>query len=349
MLNTSDIAGTSVPIAADVNASSLDQAVEKQTAKLRRVQEGFRLMVESIVDCAIVQLDADGRVLSWNGGAQRLKGWTAEEIIGQHFSRFYSREDIEAGVPQRALDLAAKGRFETEGWRARKDGSRFWANVVFTAVRRSGALGGFAELTRDFTDRRRVEAHRRQNEERLESAVLHDPLTGLANRQLLDDRVSLAIAHARRNKSAMAVLYLDLDGFKAVNDDLGHDAGDALLKAVAQRLVAAGRAVDTMARLGGDEFGLVLWQISGADDAARVASKLIKTVSQPHDIGGHVVTVTMSAGVAIYPAHGEDAVALLKSADLALHEAKHSGKNTYRIFDCAPPEANVRNRTDGPA
>jgi len=295
--------------------------------------DSFRSMVDSITDCAIVQLDALGRVLSWNKGAQKIKGWSAQEIKGQHVSRFYSREDVERGVPQRELDLAADGRFETEGWRARRDGSRFWANVVLTAVRDAGgALNGFAQLTRDFTERRQLEAKRKHYEERLESAALHDTMTGLANRQLLDDRVSLAIANARRNKSAMAVLFLDLDGFKKVNDELGHDGGDALLKAVARRLVAAGRAVDTTARLGGDEFGLVLWQIASADDAARVAAKVIKAVSQPYDIGGRAVRVTVSAGVAIYPVHGEDATTLLKSADLALHEVKHSGKNAYRVF-----------------
>lgn len=313
-------------------------------ARLRRIeakscsssQEDFRRMVESISDCAIVHLDVQGRILSWNRGAQRIKGWSMRGILGKHFSSFYVPEDIGQGAPQRDLDAAAKGRFETEGWRSRKDGSRFWANVVFTAIRDpGGALRGFAKLTRDLTGRRQIEAHRKQNVERLESAALHDALTGLANRQLLDDRVSLAIAHARRNKGALAVLYLDLDGFKEVNDRLGHDAGDALLKAVAQRLVAAGRAVDTIARLGGDEFGLVLWQIASAGDAAKVASKVIKAVSKPYDIGGRTVNVTISAGVAIYPAHGADAATLLKSADLALHEAKHSGKNGYRVFDHA--------------
>lgn len=263
---------------------------------MRGSAAGVRRMVESITDCAIVHLDALGRVLSWNEGAQEIKGWSAREIKGQHVSRF-------------------------------------WANVVLTAVRDpGGALRGFAQLTRDFTERREIEAHRKHNEERLESAALHDALTGLANRQLLDDRVSLAIAHARRNKSAMAVLYLDLDGFKEVNDELGHDGGDALLKAVAQRLVAAGRAVDTTARLGGDEFGLVLWQIANPGDAAGVAAKVIEAVSQPYDIGGRAVRVTLSVGVAIYPDHGEDAATLLKSADLALHEVKHSGKNAYRVF-----------------
>jgi diguanylate cyclase (GGDEF)-like protein len=190
----------------------------------------------------------------------------------------------------------------------------------------AGQVIGVFALAQDIT-------RRKQNEERLVSAALHDPLTGLANRQLLADRVSLAIAHARRNTSALAVVYLDLDGFKEVNDTLGHDAGDHLLEMVGQRLVAAVREVDTVARVGGDEFAVVLWQVNGALDAASVASKLLETVSKQYGVRGRTVKITISAGVAMYPAHGDDAATLLKSADLSLHEAKHSGKNAYRVFD----------------
>ncbi|HSQ35213.1 MAG TPA: PAS domain S-box protein, partial [Candidatus Binatia bacterium] len=128
--------------------------------RLRWTEESFRLMVESVSDYAIVMLDTAGRVVSWNSGAQRIKGYAAEEIIGQHFSRFYPRADIDRGIPQRAMDVViARGRFEDEGWRVRKDGSTFWANVVFTAIRDpKGNLRGFAKLTRDLTERRSVEA-----------------------------------------------------------------------------------------------------------------------------------------------------------------------------------------------
>ena len=163
-----------------------------------------------------------------------------------------------------------------------------------------------------------------------ESLALTDPLTGLPNRRLLVDRVSMALVRARRDQSAMAVLYLDLDGFKEINDRLGHGAGDALLKMVAGRLSAAVREEDTVARLGGDEFVIVLHLSDGAD-AGQVASKLIAAVSQPYEIEGQAVSVTISAGIALYPVHGEDAETLMKSADLALYEAKRSGKNVYRI------------------
>ncbi len=173
----------------------------------------------------------------------------------------------------------------------------------------------------------------------LEILAMRDPLTGLANRRLLNDRISAAISNAKRNKTAMAVVYMDLDGFKQVNDTLGHSAGDVLLKTVAERLVAVVRKEDTVSRVGGDEFSVALWQPTSDGDIAIIASKLINTVAQPYVIEGHTVTVTTSAGVAIYPFNGDDADSLMKSADAALYEAKHAGKNAYRISQ----------RTDGPA
>jgi diguanylate cyclase (GGDEF)-like protein len=165
----------------------------------------------------------------------------------------------------------------------------------------------------------------------LEALALNDPLTGLANRRLLDDRISMALVHARRNRSAMAMIFLDLDGFKQVNDTLGHAAGDALLKMVAERLVETVRGEDTVARLGGDEFIIALWHVTGADYATSVASRAIEAVSQPYDIEGATVSITVSAGVSIFPDHGEDADTLMKSADLALYKAKAAGRNAYRI------------------
>ena len=165
----------------------------------------------------------------------------------------------------------------------------------------------------------------------LESLALQDPLTGLANRRLLTERMSMALVHSRRNRSTMAVVYLDLDGFKQINTTLGHAAGDALLRMVAGRLVATVREEDTVARLGGDEFIIGLWHLAGADDAVKVALKAIEAVSQPYDIEGHAVIITTSAGVGIYPVHGEDADTLMKSADVALYDAKSAGKNACRV------------------
>ncbi|HXC92693.1 MAG TPA: diguanylate cyclase, partial [Geobacteraceae bacterium] len=183
----------------------------------------------------------------------------------------------------------------------------------------------------------------------LESLALNDPLTGLANRRLLSDRMSMALVHARRNSSAMAVVYLDLDGFKQINDTLGHGVGDTLLKMVAGRLVETVRAEDTVARLGGDEFIIALWHVTGIDYAATVASRAIEAVSQPYAIEGNTVRITVSAGVSIYPDHGEDADTLMKSADLALYQAKAAGRNVYRISERRDLSAVVCSRHEPPA
>ena len=172
----------------------------------------------------------------------------------------------------------------------------------------------------------------------LESLALQDPLTGLANRRLLAERMAMALGHARRNASTMAVVYLDLDGFKQINNTLGHTAGDALLRMVAERLVATVREEDTVARLGGDEFVIALWHLDGPDDATTTAVRAIEAVSQPYDIEGHIVSITTSAGIAIYPVHGEDADTLMKCADVALYEAKRAGKNAYRVSE-SPAES----------
>ena len=167
----------------------------------------------------------------------------------------------------------------------------------------------------------------------LELQAMHDALTGLPNRRLLMDRLALAIAHAHRSKHTMAVMYLDLDGFKQINDTIGHEAGDMLLQTVARRLEAVVRHEDTVARLGGDEFVIVSWELSNIGGAGILAAKVIQAVSQPYTIQGRYVSITASVGVSIYPTHGEDADTLMKNADLALYEAKHAGKNVYVITE----------------
>jgi len=182
----------------------------------------------------------------------------------------------------------------------------------------------------------------------LESMALHDELTGLPNRRLLMDRLSSAIVHARRNKSAMAVMVLDLDGFKQINDSLGHDAGDTLLSMVAARLVAAVRQEDTVARWGGDEFVIVLSELLHADGVAKLVSKVIQAVSQPYSILDRSVNMTVSVGVGVYPLHGGEAETLMKSADLAMYEAKRTGKNDYRIATHPDPFV-LAHRTRNPS
>ncbi|TLM99756.1 EAL domain-containing protein, partial [bacterium] len=160
----------------------------------------------------------------------------------------------------------------------------------------------------------------------------HDPLTGLPNRVLFNDRLNMAMAHARRNKEMLAVLFFDLDQFKTVNDTLGHAAGDLLLTEVAVRLAGCLREKDTIARMGGDEFTMLLPQISNEDSAVRVARKVLEVLQQPWLINGHEFYITASIGIAIYPADGEDTETVMKHADIAMYRAKEKGRNNYQLF-----------------
>ena len=165
----------------------------------------------------------------------------------------------------------------------------------------------------------------------METLALYDAMTGLPNRRLLMDRLSLSIAHAHRNRSTMAVLFLDLDKFKQINDSLGHGAGDTLLNLVAARLVALVRQEDTVARLGGDEFVIALWELTQVDDVAKLAAKVVQDLSKPYLIDGHEVHISASIGVGIYPIHGEDGETLMKRADTSMYEVKRMGKDDRHI------------------
>ena len=168
--------------------------------------------------------------------------------------------------------------------------------------------------------------------------ALHDPLTGLPNRRLLEDRIEHALQHSARMRGKSAILYLDLDGFKAINDTYGHGYGDEILKLVAARLVNASRKEDTVARIGGDEFVIVLGNLAGKGDAREPAAKLIEVISEPYFINDLTLRLSTSIGISIYPDDATTVDALLSAADTALYEAKRAGKNR---FCCAPHDVTV--------
>lgn len=166
-----------------------------------------------------------------------------------------------------------------------------------------------------------------------QALALHDPLTGLPNRRLLEDRIETTVQHARRNQQKAAVMYLDLDGFKAINDTYGHAYGDEVLKIVAQRLLATSRKEDTVARLGGDEFMVVLGDVNSLEDAQGPAAKLVEAVAQPFFINDLTLRLSTSIGISIFPDDAQTVEALISIADYALYEAKRAGKNRF----CATP------------
>jgi len=220
---------------------------------------------------------------------------------------------------------------EIEGYRQEKryihkDGRILWAMFTATLVRdRQGKPHYFIGQAQDITDRVRAV-------ETIRQMAYHDPLTGLPNRKLLADRMQMAQARAKRHGHLVAVAYLDLDGFKEVNDVHGHDIGDLLLREAAGRIPGVLRQGDTMARVGGDEFVLVLPEIKDKSDVTAIAGKVMNCLRRPFLIGTHEIIITTSLGITFYPDDGEEQEILLRNADDAMYQAKQAGKNTFRYY-----------------
>jgi diguanylate cyclase (GGDEF)-like protein/PAS domain S-box-containing protein len=321
------------------NAAKQDMA----EVALSNSEEKYRSLLDGIQEYAVLMLDPGGMILNWNVGAERMHGHAAEEIVGQNFSRLFPLEDIQRGRPQEILRLAAENdRHQEEIPHARRDGSTFIGEIALTALRdSSGKLRGFSKISRDLTIRNDAESHLIRVDRRMANlahSAEHDPLTGLPNRLLLNDRIDQAIALARRHSGKIAVLFLDLDGFKHVNDSLGHSVGDKLLQSVAQRLLACVRSPDTVSRNGGDEFIVVLQEMERPNQAAITAGRVLKALAEPHRVGESDLHVTASVGVSIYPDDGPDAETLIKNADTAMYQAKATGRKTFQFFT---PEMNV--------
>jgi diguanylate cyclase (GGDEF)-like protein/PAS domain S-box-containing protein len=326
-------------IAALAGWSFYSSAAKQDMAEmaLRDSEEKYRSLLDGIQEYAVLMLDPAGVILNWNVGAKRMHGYTAEEIVGQNFSRLFPAEDAQRARPQEILRLAAANeRHQEEIPHARQDGSRFIGEIALTALRdSSGKLRGFSKISRDLTPRKDAESHLvRVNKQmaRLARSAEHDPLTGLPNRLLLHDRINQAIALAHRNSSMVAILFLDLDGFKHINDSLGHSIGDKLLRSVAKRLLACVRTPDTVSRNGGDEFIIVLQEMNQPNQAAITARRVLKVVADAHNVGGLDLHVTASVGVSVYPKDGQDAESLIKNADTAMYQAKTIGRKTFQFF-----------------
>jgi diguanylate cyclase (GGDEF)-like protein/PAS domain S-box-containing protein len=299
----------------------------KAERALRDSERHFRLLVGAVTDYAVYMLDPNGNVTSWNAGAERIKGYKAEEIIGRHFSTFYTPEDRAAGVPAAALANAARdGKYRTEGWRVRKDGERFFAAIAVDAIYAdSGELLGFAKITRDITELK-------QAEKRLEYLAHYDDLTGLPNRITLQRDLKMLLEPAAAGEAAPTTIALiDLDGFKDINDTLGHSTGDRLLRAVAQRLSETVTGA-TIYRLGGDEFVILFPRCGDPRFAASAVAEARASLAAPFDIDGRPLYIGASAGIAIAPGDGSTVDELIANADLALYDAKSQGGRQHRLF-----------------
>ena len=286
------------------------------------------LLIDGAGDTALFKLDRAGRVASWNAGAERLLGYAGEEAIGLDFAVFLP-PDENANEQGAALLEAGELReaYEEEGWRVRKDGSLLWAHSTLTPMRdATGRPSGYAHVIRDLSDHKRLE-------DDLAVLALQDSLTRLPNRPLFLQHLAGALARVRRQRSILALLFLDLDDFKAVNDSRGHAAGDELLVLVAGRLRAAVRASDFVARFGGDEFTVLCENVSDSKEAAAVARRIVAGFGEPFVVRGVEVPLTVSIGIAV--ATGESATpdSLLHEADTAMYRAKTEGGAAFRFWN----------------
>ena len=296
--------------------------------ELRHEQEQTSLYVKAFeaTHHAIIVTDMWGTIVSANQAFTTLTGYSREEALGHNARMLQSGQHDQAFYQQLWETVLATGHWHGDVWDRHKNGSVYSKYLSISAIRSSdGELTHFIGIFYDNSERRNVE-------ERLEHLAHYDALTGLPNRSLLRDRIEQAVERAIRLDTKVAMFYLDLDHFKAINDTLGHAAGDALLKAVAQRMKTCVRAVDTIARLGGDEFVVLAPDINDAGDIDTVAKKLLATLSQPYDIEGQVAISTPSIGICIYPDDGSNVDDLMKHADTAMYRAKHSGRGNFQFF-----------------
>ncbi|WP_334156828.1 bifunctional diguanylate cyclase/phosphodiesterase [Oryzomicrobium sp.] len=309
--------------------------IETRNAQLTENAQQLRLAAQVFESGneGIVITDARNRILTVNRAFTAITGYRVDEVVGRNPSMFSSGRHPPEFYNTLWRELNETGTWSGEIWNRRKDGSLFpeWLNI--SAVRDdAGTVTHYIAAFSDITERKAAEAQVRHMAE-------YDALTNLPNRVLLLDRLGQSIAAAQRAGTGMALLFIDLDRFKNINDSLGHAVGDQVLCLVGERLSATVRASDTVSRLGGDEFVVLLPNLDVPDRAASVAEKLLVALSQPLAVGAHELAVTPSIGIAVYPEDGDDGPTLLKNADAAMYSAKENGRNNYQFFT---PEMNAR-------
>ena len=297
---------------------------KRDEAELNLAASVFRNTMDGVM-----VTDADSRIVSVNPAFSRITGYSATEALGRKPSLLSSDHHGAEFYTALWQDLTREGRWEGELWNRRKNGDVFLEWLTIGMV--PGADGKperYVGVFNDITELRRKDEHIRHQ-------AFHDALTGLPNRALLLDRLRQRTAFAHRNEDRFGVMFIDLDRFKAINDSLGHDVGDGLLREVADRLRHCVRASDTVARMGGDEFVVLLDSGGTLEDFATLAKGIIARLSEPASVAGHTLQIGASVGIACCPEDGADTVDLMKHADAAMYAAKADSRGSYRFFQSA--------------
>ena len=318
---------------------ALRYAIERKTMEEALFVEKERAQVTlNCIGDAVICTDISGNITFLNVVAERMTGWSWQEAAGRPMAEVFrildatSRETIPNPM-EMAVGQDRTVHLPSNCILIRRDGLEIPIEDSVAPIHdREGQATGAVIVFRDVSAARAMALQ-------MTHSAQHDFLTGLPNRMLLNDRVSQAIALARRHTKQVAVLFLDLDGFKHINDSLGHPIGDKLLQSIAKRLVDCVRGSDTVSRQGGDEFVVLLSEVEQSEDAAIAASRMLQAVAEAHSIDQHDLHVTTSIGVSVYPDDGLDAETLIKNADTAMYQAKENGRQSYQFFK---PAMNVR-------
>ena len=317
---------------AQCSTGSRNRAVAKSkqlSTDLLNSQEDLRLAETVFANSSegLMITDVQENILAVNKAFTRITGFSAEEAINQTPRILKSHKQDEAFYQKMWQALNSEGCWQGELWNRRKNGSLFAQWLTIHAYRNlDGDTERYICLFRDITEDKSTQDHIRH-------LAYYDALTDLANRSLLEDRMCNAIFQAKRNASHLAVLFIDLDRFKTINDSLGHQFGDKLLQQVAKRLKSCVRESDTVARLGGDEFIVLLTGFSCLERVTNVMSRISNSLKEKFSIEHHLFSVSASTGISLYPKDGHEPEALLKHADTAMYQAKEAGGNNYQLFN----------------
>jgi diguanylate cyclase (GGDEF)-like protein/PAS domain S-box-containing protein len=304
--------------------TSLEDRIALRTSEITRQKQFFEALVLNS-PIAIVTLDNEHQVLSCNPAFEQLFGYQEHEVVGRNLDRLITTPATSDEATSLTHSVLNGNTVEQAGLRQRKDGSQVDTEIYGVPVILDDQQIGVLAMYQDITERVKAEQH-------LKHLATHDPLTLLPNRSLFYEHLDQALHRARRNKTRLGVFFLDLDGFKSVNDLLGHAEGDQLLQEVASRFNEALRSSDIVARLGGDEFAFVCENLGAPDDAATIAEKILISLSRKTQMAGQEIAISGSIGISLFPEDGEEARDLLRHADAAMYRVKGQGKQHYQFF-----------------
>jgi diguanylate cyclase (GGDEF)-like protein/PAS domain S-box-containing protein len=314
-------------------AEELEQRVKERTIELQTAKENFRTLAKAVEQSpvSVIITDPQGIIQYVNPKFTQVMGYTPDEAIGQN-----PRMIKGGNLPDAFYNTMWTKIISGEEWHGifhnrAKDGSLVWEVASISPIRdESGNVTNFVGVKEDITELKHLQ-------EELYYVASHDQLTGLSNRMLFNDRLQQALVRAKRRDSLFALMYLDLDHFKPVNDAYGHKAGDAVLVEVGKRISGCVRESDTVARMGGDEFTVILSDISGPGAAEHIAAKIIRVLTAPFPVGENECSIGVSIGIAVYPQSGQTADELMVKADTAMYQVKKQGRNGY-LFASDHPE-----------